>query len=476
MKVVKKKQIEHTSVDFLSSLAKADEAKEIRDYAKENLEDFSSLVAIGTRSFDFRDSPSEIEISIIEVDDFTSVDWSDSVLHAKELILRSCNITALDGLETLANLRKIAAFQSQISNIDALRHFKNLEYLDLSNTGIEDITPLGALQNLVYLDISGNRIQDISSLSNLMQLTHLNASKNEIRVIPEMRTMLLKHLILAENQIAHIQGLDNLVGLELLDMSKNRISQISGLNQLYTLAELNLSYNSILKIEGLGNLAYCQDIILEGNPLPAEILGPGKPDLIKICGGELAPPRKVDRGAPNVVPLMHGILSRNAEDRCLYCGLSVSPRKSETSRCASELEKLLHKAEKLIPSSYKGMREVVGEGTHFVEVGYREWRHEKYFKTKKLDKKIYAHLRGTVFETLAGTVCSGCRSAFITEAEKNLNRFKEMKSSVKELQKKKLNQMIEDRIQSIITATITDHRKLIARWIDKSLISLSERL
>ena len=79
-------------------------------------------------------------------------------------------------------------------------------------------------------------------------------------------------LIIYNNEISEISGLENLTNLRELCLLGNNIKQISGLNHCTNLGKLDLSMNPIAKIEGLENLDKLHTLILEDTDIPKDFI------------------------------------------------------------------------------------------------------------------------------------------------------------------------------------------------------------
>ncbi|KAL3151478.1 hypothetical protein ABBQ38_012478 [Trebouxia sp. C0009 RCD-2024] len=105
--------------------------------------------------------------------------------------------------------------------------------------------------HLHTLMISQQAVTDIQGLEGCPNLEQLWLTENEITDIRGLGQCLqLRRLYLYSNHISCIEGLDNLNNLEVLWLADNKISLIAGLSQLTCLSELNLARNMI---EVVGN-------------------------------------------------------------------------------------------------------------------------------------------------------------------------------------------------------------------------------
>mmetsp|Transcript_13694 Transcript_13694/g.9863 ORF Transcript_13694/g.9863 Transcript_13694/m.9863 type:complete len:128 (-) Transcript_13694:459-842(-) len=75
----------------------------------------------------------------------------------------------------------------------------------------------------------------------------------------------LKVIVLINQGITEIEGLDKLPHLEKLWLNENLIEQISGLQKQWKLKELFLGHNRIKKLRGLDSLVSLEKLWLEEN-------------------------------------------------------------------------------------------------------------------------------------------------------------------------------------------------------------------
>ncbi|XP_050376311.1 uncharacterized protein LOC126793739 isoform X2 [Argentina anserina] len=180
------------------------------------------------------------------------------------LELRGCDLStsAAKGLLELRHtLEKIVCHNST----DALRHvfasriaeikdspvWNRLSFVSCACNGLvlmdESLQLLPAVETL---DLSRNKFAKIDNLRKCGKLKHLDLGFNQLRTISsigEVTSRLLK-LVLRNNALTSLRGIENLKSLEGLDVSYNIISNFS-------------------ELEFLGGLPSLQSLWLEGNPL-----------------------------------------------------------------------------------------------------------------------------------------------------------------------------------------------------------------
>lgn len=180
------------------------------------------------------------------------------------LELRGCDLStsAARGLLELRNtLEKIICHNST----DALRHIfagRIVEIQDCpawtrltfvscaSNKMVLMDESLQLLPAVETLDLSRNRFAKIANLHKCMQLKYLDLGFNSIRTISSLNevTARISKLILRNNALTTLHGIENLTTLEGLDLSFNMISNFA-------------------EIELLSSLPVLESVWLEGNPI-----------------------------------------------------------------------------------------------------------------------------------------------------------------------------------------------------------------
>lgn len=180
------------------------------------------------------------------------------------LELRGCDLSssAARGLLELRNtLEKIICHNST----DALRHifagriveiqdcpaWTRLSFVSCaSNKMVLMDESLQLLPAVETLDLSRNRFAKIANLHKCMQLKYLDLGFNSIRTISSLNevTARISKLILRNNALTTLHGIENLTTLEGLDLSFNMISNFA-------------------EIELLSSLPVLESVWLEGNPI-----------------------------------------------------------------------------------------------------------------------------------------------------------------------------------------------------------------
>ncbi|KAF6015627.1 hypothetical protein HII12_000787 [Brettanomyces bruxellensis] len=107
--------------------------------------------------------------------------------------------------------------------------FTNLQVLELDGNHLENLSGLAPLTNLTKLSLASNNIANIDHLENFRMLRYLNLSNNEISGqvdFSNYQLWLLEDLILDDNRINSLIGIENLPNLVYLSADRNKVRQL----------------------------------------------------------------------------------------------------------------------------------------------------------------------------------------------------------------------------------------------------------
>ncbi|XP_027168977.1 uncharacterized protein LOC113768720 isoform X3 [Coffea eugenioides] len=182
----------------------------------------------------------------------------------KVLELRGCDLStsaARGLLELRHTLEKLIChnstdalrhvFASRIAEIKNSPQWNRLSFVSCACNGLllmdESLQLLPAIDTL---DLSRNKFSKVDNLRKCTKLKHLDLGFNHLRSIASFSEVLCQivKLVLRNNALTTLRGIQNLKSLEGLDVSYNMISNFS-------------------EIEILSGLPSLQSLLLEGNPL-----------------------------------------------------------------------------------------------------------------------------------------------------------------------------------------------------------------
>nr|CUU97879.1 hypothetical transcript [Hymenolepis microstoma] len=165
---------------------------------------------------------------------------------------------------------KFNCVNKKITDISILESFRFLRFVNLSHNYISDLTPLFAAEYLMYLKVDHNYITLPGTHKNLQYLQFMDLSYNKLRSTDYINHGRLKHLILNNNEIGTLCGIDapplNQFKLRALETLETH-GFIKGLPKL---KYLNLGGNLIdrwTEVKKLSFILPLRTLILSGNPI-----------------------------------------------------------------------------------------------------------------------------------------------------------------------------------------------------------------
>ncbi|VDN98194.1 unnamed protein product [Rodentolepis nana] len=160
---------------------------------------------------------------------------------------------------------KFTCTNKKITDISILENFRFLRFVNLSYNYISDLTPLFAAEYLMYLKVDHNYVTLPGTHKNLQYLQFMDLSYNKLKSTDYINHGRLKHLILNNNEIETLRGIDapplnqfKLRSLETLELHGNKITSTDGLENLYALKTLYCSGN---RLRSVGDLSKMQGLV-----------------------------------------------------------------------------------------------------------------------------------------------------------------------------------------------------------------------
>ncbi|XP_023642572.1 uncharacterized protein LOC17891015 isoform X2 [Capsella rubella] len=142
-------------------------------------------------------------------------------------------------------------FASRIAEIKDSPQWNKLAFVSCAcNRLVLMDESLQLLPSVESLDLSRNKFAKVDNLRRCFKLKHLDLGFNQLRKISHLSEVSchLVKLVLRNNALTTLRGIENLKSLEGLDVSFNLISDFS-------------------ELEFLGSLSFLTDLWLEGNPI-----------------------------------------------------------------------------------------------------------------------------------------------------------------------------------------------------------------
>ncbi len=141
--------------------------------------------------------------------------------------------------------------------------------LDLRGKNLSEIPKdIFEQTQLKILLLSNNHLKKLEGLEHLKALKTLEVSGNQISKLEGLDKLAsLQTLNISRNNISKLEGLDKLTALKTLEISGNQISKLEGLEHLKALQNFDISWNQLSKLEGLGNLTALQNFDISWNQI-----------------------------------------------------------------------------------------------------------------------------------------------------------------------------------------------------------------
>lgn len=129
-------------------------------------------------------------------------------------------------------------------DIKGIRYASQLESFSANDVYIDNLTELGSCTNLGYMDYmteeaSSEIIEDFTFLRNLSNLWQLDLTGRNISDTSIFRyNKNLQQLVLDQNPIGNLEGLEELPKLEWLEISDCRLTSLDGIGNIKSLVDL----------------------------------------------------------------------------------------------------------------------------------------------------------------------------------------------------------------------------------------------
>lgn len=225
----------------------------IKEYLKEN---YSNLfIKYNGEDYITKNALSNLMMIDLSNRNMNSLDGIEIFSNIYTIDISNNNIKDLTPLTKIKTLTNIYASNNQIKDVSVLKNIeKKSEYasleLDLSNNPY--VTGFDKLTNLTILDISNCKIKDLSSLQNCTNLMSLVVKDTPgitgLDKLPES----LSTLNLTNCNLDKLPQADGILSnVDILIVPNNNITSLSGLENLNNLYELDVSGNPITDWSGL---------------------------------------------------------------------------------------------------------------------------------------------------------------------------------------------------------------------------------
>ncbi|EFN57386.1 hypothetical protein CHLNCDRAFT_50903 [Chlorella variabilis] len=198
------------------------------------------------------------------------------------------------GQSRLEDVTRLDASAKEVTEVVDLALCSKLVRLDLSKNSLTSLDGVSMNTGLRWLSAAGNELTSLgSALKDLTNLEVLNVGRNQIAGKVAVRLPALKALILNENRITLVGGLEKCRELNTLVLSHNAVASLgSWLGGCPKLEKLSCSHNQLQELgAALKGCPMLTELRLNHNQihaLPAELASNTRLRILDIGGNPIA--------------------------------------------------------------------------------------------------------------------------------------------------------------------------------------------
>jgi Leucine-rich repeat (LRR) protein len=149
--------------------------------------------------------------------------------------------------------------------------FQTIRQINFENNRLSDVSALGELPKLTKLRLRNNRVNAAFGRANAFErLTFLDLSGNCISSLSALslgRCAQLRTLLLADNFLTRLDGINQLKSLRVLDADKNKLSRIDAntFDGCESFRVISLRKNAFRTVKHLKRLEHVRELRLDDN-------------------------------------------------------------------------------------------------------------------------------------------------------------------------------------------------------------------
>ena len=200
----------------------------------------------------------------------TSVEVLELFPWVQEVDVSDNHLESLEALGAMPALLHLDAARNRLGSCLGFAPPRSLRTADLSENRLRTLGDLSAHPDLTHLYVDDNAVRELAGLAGCRKLRELSAAGNELGAISGLEGLPLRRLVLRENRIARITGLETLRRLRILDLSHNRLVSLEGLQHLHAVQSVLLAGNRVAEVaetRHVRHLGMLTDLDLRGNPV-----------------------------------------------------------------------------------------------------------------------------------------------------------------------------------------------------------------
>ncbi|XP_078535006.1 leucine-rich repeat- and IQ domain-containing protein 1 [Lissotriton helveticus] len=176
---------------------------------------------------------------------------------------------SLSTLSECAKLQSLTMRRCGLTALEGLNNCSDLKYIDVQENSIQ-ILNCEALENLCTILLSNNRLTSIHGLDGCPNLKNLELSYNKITRIGGLDGLRhLQRLVVDHNQLISTKGLEATPTVMYLDCSFNHLTELEGIHKCGLLQILKLQGNNLSKPPILENQVLLRELYLDDNSVTA---------------------------------------------------------------------------------------------------------------------------------------------------------------------------------------------------------------
>lgn len=163
-------------------------------------------------------------------------------------------------------MTKVELPSMRLGDITVLSKLTHIRHVNVMDNLIKDLAPLFGLDHMLSLNASRNKIESVD-MPTMPFLQLVDLSGNAIKgsfACPQLPN--LRHLLLGENQLEGVTGLEANTQLQRLELHSNKLTSCEGLGTTSIVA-ITLNDNEIADVKGLAKLSLVASLNLSGNSI-----------------------------------------------------------------------------------------------------------------------------------------------------------------------------------------------------------------
>jgi len=227
-----------------------------------------------------------LKIITFDSEDISSLSPLSELPYLYSVGVPKCSKLTMPEILKLKHLTELdlSGLKFSQSEFDQLSAYEQMTFLVLNGCGLKDTSFMSTMKSLNILQLNDNNLTSLEGISsdNLIALT---ATNNQLTQVDTNNFPKIKQIVLRNNSLQTLSGLDNLSDLVILNLDNNQLKNLSiknlssiktitadnnllnevSFNNLPTLSEVTLKNNSISKLTNWDKLPKLTKLSLTNN-------------------------------------------------------------------------------------------------------------------------------------------------------------------------------------------------------------------